>query len=454
MNWKKVAYFNYAEMRGYHFPGCLADLARRSSNGSLQHNREEMLERMLAHCRTSVPFYAQRAASSLPLPTNQTSAAEALQEWPIVTKDIIRKHSEELKSVDLPFRKWSFNTSGGSTGEPLRLIQDADYRDRSTAITLFYYSLLGYEMGQPMLRLWGSERDIEVKTKTLKSRFFNWLTNTTYLNAFRMSPERMRDFLKTFNVLRPRLIVAYAQAIYELANFAENEGITVQPQRAIVTSAGTLYPFMREKIARIFGCEVYNLYGSREVSDVACEIPGAPGLWVAPWGNYVEVVDDKGAPVPPGTDGHLLITCLTNYAMPLIRYQIGDRGALLPPQAGEPHLPGQVLKHVSGRNVDAFRTRDGTLVDGEYFTHLLYFRSWVWKFQVIQKQPEHVLFKIMLSGPQPSPEDLAEITRKTQLVLGADCTVDFEFVTDLPPHSSGKFRYTISEVTPAVELTR
>jgi phenylacetate-CoA ligase len=260
-----------------------------------------------------------------------------------------------------------------------------------------------------------------------------------------MAPERMREFIQTLNQLRPRLILAYAQAAYELAQFAEREGICVAPQRAVLTSAGTLYPFMRDKIAKVFGCEVYNLYGSREVSDIACEQPGLNGLWVAPWGNYVEIVDDAGQPVPPGTEGNIVVTCLMNYAMPLLRYSIGDRGALL---AESPHCPGpQVLKHVSGRNVDVFRTREQTLVDGEYFTHLLYFRPWVWKFQVVQKTHDHILFKVVRANGEPARSELEEITTKTRLVMGGDCRIDFEFADDLSPHPSGKFRYTISEVT-------
>jgi len=66
--------------------------------------------------------------------------------------------------------------------------------------------------------------------------------------------------------------------------------------RAVLTSAGTLYPFMREKIATVFGCEVYNLYGSREVSYIACELPGRQRLWRRPGGNFVEIVDEAGDP--------------------------------------------------------------------------------------------------------------------------------------------------------------
>jgi len=119
-------------------------------------------------------------------------------------------------------------------------VQDAEYDDCSAAISLFYSSLLGCEIGEPIVRAMGSERDIDGARNPTKPRFFNWLTNTTWMNAFLMSPERMREFIQTLNRLRPRLIVAYAQAAYELARFAERERISVAPQRAVLTSAGTL----------------------------------------------------------------------------------------------------------------------------------------------------------------------------------------------------------------------
>jgi phenylacetate-CoA ligase len=213
----------------------------------------------------------------------------------------------------------------------------------------------------------------------------------------------------------------------------------------VVTTAGTLYPFMRQKIAQVFGCEVYNQYGSREVSDVAFELPGTEGLWVAPWGNFVEILDEQGMPVPPGQEGNIVVTCLTNYAMPLLRYEIGDRGTLLPqPAAAGPGL--QVLKQVSGRNMDVFRKPDGTLVDSQYFIHLMYFRPWVWKFQVVQRSLDQVLFRVVGPPPRPPESELEEIAAKARLALGDQCRVDFEFREDLPQPPTGTHRYTISEV--------
>jgi phenylacetate-CoA ligase len=48
----------------------------------------------------------------------------------------------------------------------------------------------------------------------------------------------------------------------------------------------------------------------------------------------LEVVDESGRPVPPGTPGELLVTPLTTSGMALVRYRLGDRGQLLTDACG------------------------------------------------------------------------------------------------------------------------
>ncbi|MFN6516733.1 MAG: hypothetical protein RMY29_019805 [Nostoc sp. CreGUA01] len=441
MNIRKSLYFNYAYCRKYNFPQLYNNFLQETLSNIHINPTTNLLTKLLIHCHQSIPYYAQLINILPNQEVIQQKPELYLSQLPILTKDIIRANFEQLKSIDLAQRQWYFNTSGGSTGEPIQLIQDAEYNDKTTALSLLYSYLVGRELGEPEVRLWGSEKDVFDGTMGWKANFFNFLRNTTYMNAFQMTPQRMRDFLKSLNTKPPKLIVAYAQAIYELAKFAEDEKIKLVPQKAIITSAGTLYTWMRQKIETVFQCQVFNRYGSREVSDIACEKPGEQGLWVAPWGNYIEIVDDENNPVPAGVEGNILITSLTNFAMPLIRYKIGDRGTLSPE-----YKSGQILQQVSGRNVDIFKTQNGTLVDGEYFTHLLYFKDWVHKFQIIQKSYLEITIKIIKSNSEHLTEELDDIVTKCKLMMGKDCVVNFEFVNHIPVNNSGKYRYTISEV--------
>jgi len=442
MNLRKQIIFTHAWLRRSQFPALYTEYFQEGMRADPARSAAGRLREILLHCRRAVPYYAEAMAGLTD--SEMIDDPEAcLRTLPVLTKNIIRSNFDRLSSNDLASRKWFYNTSGGSTGVPIKLIQDKEYRERTAAVTSLYSRLAGCDLGEPVVFVWGSERDILQNAAGIKARLFTFIANHKMLNAFRMTTEKMRECLSLLSRRRPKLIIAYAQALYELACFAQREGIAVAPQNAAITSAGTLYEFMREAIIKVFQCPVYNLYGSREVSGIACERPGMEGLWVAPWFNYVEVVDDQGAPLPAGADGELLITCLGNYAMPLLRYQIGDRGAL----AAERRLGGQVLVRLTGRTVDTFKLRDGTLVDGEYFTHLMYFREWVRKFQVVQQDYEKIVFRVEVDpASEPPAAELAEIVDNTRALMGEACQVKFEFPGEILPVSSGKYRFTVSEV--------
>ena len=424
-----------------HYNRCL-ELERNTHSADAV--RLQRLTALLAHCEQSVPYYARIMKEVGD--DYRSNPYDYLSRLPILTKEHIRNSLDALTSRDLAGREWFYNTSGGSTGEPVRFVQDRDFVDSSIAITHLFSTWTGKDIGDSELRLWGSERDVFVGTQGIKAHITNILFNQRILNAFQMTPARMREYLEVINRRRPCLIVAYAQAIYELARFAERENVSVVPQHAIMTSAGTLYKFMSEKLGEVFGAPVFNRYGSREVGDIASQCEARKCLHVSPYGNYIEIVDEDGRVVTPGQDGDIVITSLQNYAMPLIRYRIGDRGRLCPSNRCECGREGQMLATVLGRNVDAFRTTDGGLIDGEYFTHLLYFRQWVKQFQIVQTAVSAVEFRIVRSGFDPAQDEIDEIVRKTQLVLGSCCRVDICFVDEISPSASGKFRYTISEV--------
>jgi len=446
MNCRKPINFFYLRIRGIEFPRIYNNIIKTIKSTDFEDVKKQSLRKILIHCKKEVPYYQNVLNHYEYITIQNEDPKDILKTFPVLTKDIIRRDFESLQSNDQKNRKWYFNTSGGSTGEPVKLIQDQEYHDWGTAIEYLYYSLIGHEIGKEMVVLWGSERDILDLHQGIKTKIKNYVWNVKWFNAFRMTPDKMKQYLSLLASRPPNIILAYAQSIYELALFAERNEIQITPQRAIMTSAGTLYPFMREKIEEIFRCKVYNRYGSREVGPIASEHPGSGGLWVAPWGCYVEIVDEYGKPVPPGTEGDILVTSLINFAMPLIRYKIGDRGVLSSDSTTPSGLQGQILLKVSGRNVDMFKCRDGTLIDGEYFTHLLYFRDWVRKFQFIQKDFDLVVVNLV-KGDGAMPEgDLEDISEKIQVLLGDRCRVEYNFLEDIPPSSSGKYRYTISEV--------
>ena len=410
-----------------------------------QRVQEERLAELLRHAALRVPYYREVLTSAGAF-LNGNIDLSRFRHIPFLTKDILRSQFDQLKSDDLHSRHWYKNTSGGSTGEPVVFIQDSLYSDLNNATAIIRYERLGKRLGEPHVQLWGSERDILQASIGLRAKLGNFLRNYTFLNSFRMTEEDMAHYVSIIKSIKPKIIVSYAQSAYELAQYINSEGIHITGVGAVMTCAGTLLPFMRQEIQQAFRCEVFNHYGSREVGGIASETLAHDGLHVDMYTHLVEVVDSSGEPVQPGETGKIIVTGLHNFAMPLIRYRIGDLGIPATEPSGAA-LGISRLQTVTGRTVDIFITADGTRVDGEYFTHLVYFRDWIKKFQFVQESHNLVVFRVIRRYDANFEErELSDIEDKIKLVMGQDCQVRFDFVDEIPSSASGKYRYTISKV--------
>lgn len=401
---------------------------------------------LLQHASRHVPFYRNSLTRSGVLRDGQIDIGR-FRRVPELTRDGLRTHFERLKSDDLATRAWHKNSSGGSSGEPVTFLQDDIYRDMGLATTAMHFGWAGWTPGKPLVRLWGSERDVLLGSIGWRNKVSAFARNQAVLNAFRMGEAEMANYAVAMRRLKPVVIEAYAESVYEFARYLNARRIRFTGLEHIVTSAGTLYPFMREEVRRAFGCEILNRYGSREVGDCAGErIPGG-GLEVFGYTHLLEVVNQDGEACREGEEGDVLVTCLTNYAMPLIRYRIGDRAVV---GAVTSDLPSRVerLQTVTGRTTDAFVREDGTTIPAAFFIHfvgVVHNAGWLRRTQIIQQSYHAILIKLVTMSAPPEGA-LERIRSSLQSVMGPACRIDFEFVDSIAPLPSGKYRYTVSLV--------
>ena len=410
-----------------------------------EYDIDNSLRKVLQNAYDYIPYY-RRLFIDYEVTLDGKIQLQKFQQIPFLDKSILREKSNDLIAKNLNMKSTYWNTSGGSTGEPVRFLQDKEYRRASRAITYQQKSWAGYQFGDPMIKLWGDEREIFSGSRSIKSKVATYVKNITFLNAFAMSPENMTEYIKIIYKIKPILIVAYAQSMYELCKFAEEKKFIISDVGAIMTSAGTLYPFMRETIERVCNVKVFNRYGTREVGNIASECEKHEGMHVTR-GTYIEIIGEDGKPCPPDTEGEIVVTTLINNAMPLIRYRIGDRG-IMSGKSCSCGRSGQLLSGVTGRMTDSFKSPTGKVVPAEYFIHIIGVvlnKGGIRKFQVIQKSFKQILVKIIQTNLL-SKNDLIEIENKIKLVMGNDCEVVFEYVEQILPLKSGKYRYTISEL--------
>lgn len=407
--------------------------------------QKQRLYNLLERSIDTIPYYKE-IANKNKIKISQKTIYEDLRKFPVLTKQEIRKYYPDIYNMNNT-KKFRYNSSGGSTGEPLKLIQDESFIMQSTK---WLDTITGYMIGDRVIKLWGSEKEILDNKKDWKRYWIDRIINRTIiLNSFKMTENDMYSYVKKINQYKPNTIICYVQSIYEMALFIKKHSLHIFVPERIIVSAGTLYEEMRYAIEAVFkGSKVFNRYGSREVSDIAIECEKQNGLHINLFTQYVEILDENDQPVPPGVSGRIVITNLVNYTMPLIRYDIGDIGVLseetCPCGRGLP-----LLKQVKGRTVNQFKLLDGTLIDGEYFTHLFYGISSIEKFQVYQKAYDEVIVYIIIDSAEKDFDFMTfskNITRKIKLVMEESCDVKVKKVNDIPTLPSGKYVYTYSAI--------
>lgn len=251
--------------------------------------RDQRLTQLLRHAARHVPHYRKLLVDQ-EIVRGDAIDLTKFGKVPPLTRSFLQNSPESLKSDDLSSRDWYKNSSGGSSGEPVAVIQDQDYNAMGIAMTETYHGWTGRDAGESLVRLWGSDRDVLTGTLGWRNKISGFVRNQKWANSFKMSQTAMLRYLDWIRQYRPVLIEAYADSAFELARFANARETRVSGVRHVITSAGTLHPFMREEISRAFGCPTLNRYGCREVGDIAGERTVNGGLEVFDYCNLVEVV--------------------------------------------------------------------------------------------------------------------------------------------------------------------
>jgi len=398
----------------------------------------ELLVYAARHCE----FYHTRFAE-VGLTGESDLTLENLERVPVLTKQDIQQHFESLLATGVSRITWRQNSSGGSSGQTVVLMQDAAYREEGDAITFVSDRMQGWDFGNRVALLWGGPS--ETRTwRNAKTQILSYLGNQRLYDSFDMSADKMGLYHRDLQRYQPDNIVAYAGSAYLFSRFLLEQRLRPQyPRVSITTSAESLTGEMRTTVQECFRVPVYNRYGSREVGCVASECSGRSGLHLQ-IDKILEVLDlQTGRPVFD-TPGRIVVTLLSNRALPLIRYDLGDIGILTrkPCTCG---VNTPVLEKVLGRSSDFILAPSGRLIHGEYFTHVFYGCRTIRQFQFVQESRTRYTVRIVPTVELAAAQ-LEDIRREILAVLGSNADVRFEFQEHISPLPSGKFRFTVSNV--------
>jgi phenylacetate-CoA ligase len=184
---------------------------------------------------------------------------------------------------------------------------------------------------------------------------------------------------------------------------------------------------------------VYSWYGSNEMNGfLAGTLPNTQQYIFNPLIAYVEITDDDGNPVRPGVVGHLILTHLSNYAFPFIRYDTGDRAAIAPDQNAGGFV---VIERLGGRSSERVRFPSGKALSaitlGNRIVVAPGFAPYIRQFQCALIGDNTLELRVVWSETPPQ-NVIEEMIDSLRMHTDPDTVIHVKTVEALGTFSSGK----------------
>lgn len=382
----------------------------------LRDYEEKQFLKLVHYAYEHSPFY-RKLYDQVGVDISGITSLDDIQKLPIITKEMVRKHSEEFLTV--PLRKVMKGHTSGSTGTPLHFYYDWDTVHCSRAYDYVVRFGLGFKMGEKLVSLRGNldKNDFRLKVHA---------ANTLYLSSYNINAQNIEKYYEAIKNFKPKAIEGYPSSLYSLALFMKAKNLELNVG-IIFTSSETLFDYQRNLIERQFNGEIYDHYGMSERVIYLTETKDHSGYLLAPGYSIAEVVPDGE-----------ICTSLINFAFPLIRYKSTD---ILEVDSNEKRQ--LLVKQIVGRVDDYIIAKDGS-----HLTRIDFIEDGknIIACQWVQSKAGELEVRIV-PDEDFKDEDLEFVRKQTLNKIGADnidLTVKLCKMEDMILTARGKFKLIVN----------
>ena len=403
---------------------------------------------LLRHAYRQVPFYRTRLAQAGFVPDKGLTPA-VWSRIPPLTRAELQAAGAALYSPALPKdhgRTYELSSSG-STGQVVTV--------RGTRLAQMFWDALTLRE-----HLW-HRRDFTGSMAAIRpfpagaadypagARYPSWgrsmdglfATGHSAMLSVISSPAEQADWLQR---VRPDYLLTYPSALNDLLLYCRDRGIAVPGLREVRTLSELLPPETRALCREVWGLKIVDLYSTQENGYLAFQCPQQEGHYhIQAETALVEVLDDDGRACGPGGVGRVAVTSLHNFAMPLIRYLVGDLAEVGPPCPCGRGLP--VLSRILGRVRNTLSYPDGRrgwpLMGDIYHAGV----GGIRQYQIIQHTLQDVEIRLATEHSLGAAEE-AKLRAWLHDRAGYPFTVSFSYPAEIPRGPGGKFETFRSEV--------
>ncbi len=403
------------------------------------------LRLLLSHAGKHVPFYRERVRH-IGFDPEAPLDAESWRRIPLLTRGDIQESFAALQSEALPKGHGAVHEvfSSGSTGTPVRV--------NKTALSQLYWSAFMVRFhqwnGDDLSLTYGAiktQKDAETARYPEGEQVRRWSSGfplvtgrAVILNLNAKTHEQAEWLSRT----APDYLLSYPSILEALAKHCLHEGIELPSIKRVHAMSEVLRPEVRRVCREAWGAAVYDTYSTEETGYIALQCPASEQLLVQPESVHAEFLDAAGRDCGQGETGNVIVTPLHNFAMPLIRYEVGDLA-----EVGGTAACGrefQAIERVLGRTRNMVRLPNGQTHFPDYQDILDGFDHVV-QFQIVRRAEEELEMKLVAHRDLTEDEEtrLADWLRER---FQYPFNVSFSYHTEIPRAPSGKFIDYLSEI--------
>ncbi|HXJ79905.1 MAG TPA: hypothetical protein VMS64_14630 [Candidatus Methylomirabilis sp.] len=245
---------------------------------------------------------------------------------------------------------------------------------------------------------------------------------------------------------RPDVIVGSPGLLARIGQTMPRDQSRALRLRSVITGGEVLTPLLRRQITTTFGAPVHDVYATHELGVIGWQCLQVGTFHVSDDSVIVEVLKDS-RPARPGETGEVIVTRLHAFAMPFIRYRLGD---LVTQGDGSCACgaPFSTLLTVQGRMLDYFPLAGGRLLHPYELVTVIVKHGvrWVGQYQLTQERPDRVVARVMPLAT-PSPEEVDALEQAARACLGPGIGFQVQLLArEMPLEVNGKFRLARSLV--------
>lgn len=396
--------------------------------------QNKLLCRLIAEAYQNSPFY-RKIFDGIKLTSKDIKETQDLKRLPVINRRQVREALEQGSILNRKYLKGSIcRSTSGSSGLPLTVVYDIKSYAYTDAIYVRSLLKQGVRINDRIAYFW---------YEPFRKRSF-WEKLGIFKKFEIIYTESEKLQFSRLEKIKPSVIISFPTLLLPLCERIKNKKVSFKP-RIIITHGELLTEDTRKRIEEAFNACVVEQYDSNEFKTIAWQCTEGGNFHINDDSVFIETLNENNEEIKEGELGKIVITGLSNIAMPLIRYSVGDYG-IKTNEICRCGIISSMLKSIEGRGDDFIITPEKEIISPRRIGGILEKFESIREYKFLQEEITKFSLFIIPSG-KFSNEDEMNIREALSNVLSKGARLFIEKIQSMPRGKTGKIKAIESRVS-------